>query len=410
MPSINSTAVTEPNVRFGATFLNTDYSSRAVNDEVLMDKTTGELAYKRPIDGRFLYYDREKFNTDEFYFQLQIMLNNSSFWLPDITDKNYLTSYLMMVQYNLNEFVFDPTYPMNFEDGGKKKNQNNDSFTISREAKGFIVKISSRPRDEALINFVTAKYDNYYKNYTGNDQEKVRRKLLYKNQYYDGASIEVRYRLTWLKNGNEHFSNDFSGYVKSNQSSFIEFSNYTPPTYDEADAVRLQILSISLPKFSLGKELMTNQSENVILRKITDSQEIRLTSCEITTTITENDTSFIMPDQRYCTILLLDTIPNMTKNIEVVGDIGGGSGGGVLLSTPYPSSDQWRTTKLWLERFRDVDSGGELTDLGSSTKFDELEAFFGKPLPTSSTLTTNALDTEGFYVETIGTKDMSLSW
>ena len=92
------------------------------------------------------------------------MLNNSSFWLPDITDKNYLTSYLMMVQYNLNEFVFDPTYPMNFEDGGKKKNQNNDSFTISREAKGFIVKISSRPRDEALINFVTAKYENYYKN------------------------------------------------------------------------------------------------------------------------------------------------------------------------------------------------------------------------------------------------------
>ena len=410
MPSINLTAVTEPNVRFGATFLNTDYSSRAVNDEVLMDKTTGELAYKRPIDGRFLYCDREKFDTDDFYIQLQVMLNNSSFWLPDSTDSIYTTSYLMMVQYNLNEFTFDPAYPMNFEDGGKKKNSNNDSFTISRQATGFITKISSRPRDEALINFVTAKYDNYYKNYTGNDQESVRRMLLYKDPNYEGASIEVRYRLAWLKNGNEHFSNDYTGYVKANQVSFIEFSNYTPPTTSEADSVKLQILSISLPKFSLGNEIITNQSENVILKKITDSQEIRLTSCNITTTITENDKSFIMPDQRYCTILLLDTIPNMTKNIEVVGDLGGGGGGGVLLSAPYPSSDQWRTTKLWLERFRDVDSGGETIDTGSSTKFADLEAFFGKPLPTSSTFTMNALDTEGFYVESLGTKDIVLSW
>lgn len=409
MPSINSTSVTEPNVRFGATFLNTDYASRAVKDEVLMDKSTGELAYKRPIDGRFLYYDREKFDTNDFLFQLQVMLNTASFWLPDTSDSNYLTTYLMMLQYNLNEFSFDPTYPLNFEDGGKKKNSNNDYFTISNDALGFIAKIESRPRDEALINFVAAKYDNYYKNYSGNDQDSVRQKLLFRNPNYEGSNIEIRYKLTWIKNGNEPFSNEYTGYCKANQLSFVEFPDYTPPTNDEADSVKLQIISVSMPKFNLGRDIISGQSENIILKKITDSQEIRLTSCTITTTITENENSFIMPDQNCCTILLLDNIPNINRYLELIGNIGGG-GGGVLLASSYPTIDEWRTTKLWLERIRDVDSGGELTDLGSNTKFEELEAFFGKPLPTSTNFTLNSFETEGFYVETLGTKDMILKW
>lgn len=408
MPSIKSITITDPNVRFGTTFLNTDYALRAVKDEVLMDKTTGELVYKRYNDGKFLYYNRERIDVDEFYLQLQIILNDALFWIPDAADTSYLITYLMMSQYNLNEFDFDPNYPSNFEDGGKKKNVNNDMFTISNESTGFIANIASRPRDEAMINFVTSKYDNYYKNYTGNDPEILRHTSRFNNPCYEGSNIEIQYKLTWVKDGNSVFSNTYTGYAKANQLSFIEFPNYTPPSYDDVDSVNLQIINVSIPKLKFGKEIITDQAENIMLNKLIDSQEIRLTSCNIITTITENNELFMMPDQNCCTVLLLDSIRNVSNYLEMIKSIGGG--GGILLSTEYPSDNKWRNMKLWLERFRDVDPGGELVDVGSDTSFDDLEAYFGKPLPIPSSLTLDEYNRDGFYIGIKKTRSMTLQW
>ena len=409
MASINSTAVTDPNVKFAATFLNTDYASKAVKDEVLMDKSTGEVVFKRPIDGRFLYYDRERFDTNEYFFQLQTLLNSSTFWLPTVGDDYYDKTYLSMIQYNLNEFEFDSTYLPNYEEGGKKRNMNGDAFSISRQSAGFFVKITTRPRDEALLNFVTAKYDNYYKNYIGEDVDILKETQKFSNSAYENSNIEIRYRITWVKGSNEPFEAEYSGYAKANQLSFIEFPKYTPPSKSDVDTVKLQIIAVSLPKFQLGKSIIRDSIGNKMLEKITDSQEIRLLSCNITTTITESSTAFVMPDQNCCTILLLDSMQNVDRLLDMFGDIGGG-GGSILLSVPYPSEAQWRNMKLWMERIREVDSGGEITNMDSQTTFDSLESYFGKPLPTESTLTTNSFDINGFYVESIRDKELSLSW
>lgn len=408
--TILSSEITTPNVRFGATFLNTDYHTMAVNDEVLMDKSTGEIVYKRVKDGKFLYHDRERFNTDEYIMQLQVMLNNAAFWLPTIANSNYLTTYLMMLQYNLDKFLLDPTTGSSYEDGGVKKNPYNDSFSISHESTGFFVKIKTRPRDEAVINFTTAKYDNYYKNYNGDDATGIRENALFNNPSYENSNIKITFRVNWIKDGDLINTTDYVGYARANITSYVEFDNYTIPSIEDVDSVQLQILSVSLPKFKLGKDIITGQSESIVLNKVIDAQEIRLLSCEITTTITETEKSFLMPSDTATTILLINDMVSLNEYLGRVDSLGGGNGGGVLLSTSYPSLDEWRTTKLWLERVRDVIAGGETQNVGTSTSFNELEEYFGKPIPTTAGFTVDPTIGYGFYVEQINTKDIGLSW
>ena len=401
------TSVIEPNVRFAATFLNTDFSDRAIPDEVLMDKSTGELVYKRVSDGKFLYYDRENFDTDIFYMQLQNIFDHSSFWIPTPDDPTYLKTYLMMVQYNLNQFKFDTMLPTIYEDGGINVNVNKDGFSISHDSVGFFAKIKSRPRDEAVINYITAKYDNYYENYNGSDPDAIIERNLFSDPTYLKSNVDIHFRLSWFKNGSKVYTQEFIGHARANQISYIPFSGYTTPSVKSVDSVILEIIDISMPKLKMGKKILTSQVESMILNKSTDTDCIKLLSCDITATVTETEKSITMPNQNYCTILLLSGIGTVTETFKTVG---GNDSGGVLLSTEYPSIDTWRTTKLWMERMRDVVDGGELVELDSPTSFTDMEEFFRKPLPTSSGFTTDPNKTDGFYIETKTTKTLSLLW
>ena len=330
-----------PNVRFAATFLNTDYHSMAVDDEVLIDKSTGEIVYKRVADGKFLYYDRERFDTNEYVMQLQTMLANAAFWLPKVGDDVYLTTYLMMVQYNLDKFIFDNTTGSRYEDGGVKKNQYNDSFSISHKSTGFFIKIKTRPRDESVINFITSKYDNYYKNYNGTDADSIQEKALFNNPSYENSNITITFKVNWIKDGNLINSTEYVGYARANIMSYIEFDSYSVPSVEDVDSVQMQIVSVSLPKMKLGKEIVTGESENIILNKVIDAQEIRLLSCEITTTITETPKSFLMPNDNTTTILLINDMVSLNDSLSRVNSLG--SGEQVVLSTEKPAN-----ASLWL--------------------------------------------------------------
>ena len=54
------TYVSKPDIRFATTFLSHEYRDYSVDGETMMDKMTGEIFIKRPIDGRVLSYEQNK--------------------------------------------------------------------------------------------------------------------------------------------------------------------------------------------------------------------------------------------------------------------------------------------------------------------------------------------------------------
>ena len=63
-PEINT-----PNMRFGTSFLSLDKHEHGVEDEVLMDKRTGQVVYKRDTDGKLIYYAQENFHLNNYIRQ-----------------------------------------------------------------------------------------------------------------------------------------------------------------------------------------------------------------------------------------------------------------------------------------------------------------------------------------------------
>ena len=59
-----------PNSRFGTTFLDTKYRDRAIDDEVMIDKLTGEILYRRK-DGIYLWNERERIHVYEHFTQIK---------------------------------------------------------------------------------------------------------------------------------------------------------------------------------------------------------------------------------------------------------------------------------------------------------------------------------------------------
>ena len=65
-----------PNMRFGTSFLSFDNHKKAVNDEVLMDKRTGQIVYKRNTDGKLIYYSQENVHLNNYMRQLKTLIQN----------------------------------------------------------------------------------------------------------------------------------------------------------------------------------------------------------------------------------------------------------------------------------------------------------------------------------------------
>ena len=58
--SYKPTNVEQPDMRFATTFLSNKYRDYAVKGESLMDKATGEIFTKRPLDGRVVSFFQNK--------------------------------------------------------------------------------------------------------------------------------------------------------------------------------------------------------------------------------------------------------------------------------------------------------------------------------------------------------------
>lgn len=302
MANTTNTTITVPNERFAASFLNTKYRDRAVPDEVLMDKTTGSLVYKR-LDGSFMCYDRENIDILEIANKLHsVYVNDKTAIYPTkINSNDYENTHLMGVQYDLQSFSYKESFLTRFEDGAVLENNINTAFSISHEMNGFFIKAVASPRDVSLINLLSSVCDRYFRTYEGDKEAFLAIKNLLKtNPLYQGSNVEIGYTLRYYKN--EVLSKEISGigYGKIQEISYIPFSDLEIKSYEEAEYITLSIDSITLPKVKYGyvikEEHFTNE-ELELYEKIKDLNDISLKYLDVYTFTTITDIPYIVPNK-----------------------------------------------------------------------------------------------------------------
>lgn len=394
-----------PNMRFGASFLSFEYHDKAVNDEVLMDKRTGELVYKRNSDGRLIYYAQENVHLNNYMRQLKTLINNHrrSYVRPIPKNCEYCDDTFFM-SYNIELIDFAPAEDAEQKtliDGAVLVNPNPQAHSFTQETNGFFVNLTGRPRDRALISFLVSKYDKYYKNYDGDDAESLAKKELYKLEGYDMSQAVVNYTVTYYTSTDEIYAKQTTdGYVRINELSFIPFTYAGIYSRTQVAYAKIQINSISTPKLVDAIALLKNStvSEKALYNRILDYDDVAFITCNISIFTTTTDQSFTVPATENCTPILVMGWEEFEE--ELVNAKTGGESTGILVSIDEPDETGWEDITIWAERVRDVYGDGEDDETGATTDIDQLEKNFGSIAYHDGKLTLDINDTDDYYVET----------
>lgn len=393
-----------PNMRFGTSFLSFDNHDKAVNDEVMMDKRTGELVYKRNSDGKLLYYAQENVHLNSYMRQLKTIIQNHrrSYIRPipnncDYTDDTFFMSYnVELIDFAAAEDADNKS----LIDGGVLLNPNPVAHSFTQETNGFFIELTGRPRDRALISFLTSKYDQYYKNYDGTDDTALAKKDMYKLENYDMSQAVVNYTVTYYTSSDEIYAqNTTDGYVRINEVSYVPFiySGIYPRT--SVAYAKIKINSISTPKLAGAVELLKNStvSETALYKRVKDYDDIAFMTCNVSIYMTTTDQSFTVPSEENCTPVLLMGWEEFEE--ELVNAKTGSDSTGILVSVLEPDETGWEDISLWCERLRDVYGSGQEDDTGAVTDINALEKSFGSISYHYGNFTLNVKDTDDYYVE-----------
>ena len=168
--SVKPTTILNSDSRFGTTFLSTKYRKHAVNGEVLMDKSTGELFIKRVSDGKVVsFYQNNKAINDLALDLRMLLLDNPSFKYPASDDDTFYIS----TNYDLVAINNEELYNLitdNISISGGPEPINTLTFTVSNTSNGFYCRNMVRDVDSAFVEFLSNQYNLLFKEYLGENE------------------------------------------------------------------------------------------------------------------------------------------------------------------------------------------------------------------------------------------------
>lgn len=395
--------VKTPNMRFGTSFLSFDKHEHAVKDEVLMDKRTGQLVYKRDTDGKLIYYAQENFHLNNYIRQLKALMTKyrRNYERPTVNNCTcYPDTYFVSYNIEMIDFFFtDDDTEKSLLNGSVLMNKYPEEHNITLEQNGFFVNLTGRPRDRALISFLTAIYDKHYKYYVGEDEESLTKKEYYKLPTYDMSQAVVNYTVTYYDNRGNVYAGGMptNGYVRVNEVSFIPFNDWVTYDRDTVSYATLRINSISTPKLAEAARLLATANERKILSMVTDNEDISFMSCNISAFMTTTDKDFILPTDKNCIPMLVMGFEEFET--ELINAKEGGGASGIIVSVEQPDMIDWEDATLWFELVRKVYIPGEEDPTGAETDIEDLENGFGMIEWFHTKFTQNASETEHFLIQ-----------
>lgn len=406
-----------PNLRFGTSFLNTKYRNRAANDEVLMDKTTGEIAYKRKSDGELIFYNREDIDLEKWlmFMQSQYEYNGNAHRPTKNNCTQFDSTYLLGTQYFVDDFsstmkTDDGLDDKDFTHGGKLRNPFPGAFNISHEMNGIFLEVKANPRSVSKINLISSVYDRYFKTYSGTEESYIKEHEKFNINGFDGSTVEINYSITqYFKDGTSSMKTH-SGYCSLNSPSYILFEDSSIKDREDIKYITFEFNYVGLPKLKFFDFLYTNvfsAKEKALYTKIKDDGVIEIKSIDMFTYSTTTDPTYSLPPIGINPICLLKA-SLVEEGITRVSLLS--ASGGIVCRVKSPSDEEWRHISMWAEKVRAVYEKGETEDLGADTSVSDLENLFGK-LEQIETRFVFDINENGFYLQKIsGKKELSLPW
>jgi hypothetical protein len=400
-----------PNIRFGTTFLDLLYQGRAAKDEAMINKQTGDIAYKRKDDGRIFWYSQENTSFYEFLSQLKSRTEKyGKVKRPTSKSEVYNDSYLMTT---LTDAV-DWSYPAREDDvspsllnGDSLVNPYPESFSIAQEGNGFFIRVNVAPKDRALIHLLNAKYNREYENYSGDDEDHLAKHALYEEFNYSASQLTVNYTVTWYDlDGEIKETKTADGYICINEENFVPFDIDEVYSREEVKYTKLTINSIGAPKLAGAVPLFKTAVEQVLLRTVTDNCAISLETVSTSFFFVSTDEELYLPNwTNHTEVLLLIGLVEYDAALKRAAGTGDCSGG-VIMSQDEPSKKDWEDTDLWIEMMRELMDNGNFEYLDSPTTVETIEDELNGIVHVASKLSLDPSELKAFYVRRNGLPDL----
>ena len=403
--SDSNATVNTPNMRFGASFLDFANHKHAVNDEVMMDKRTGQLVYKRNTDGKLIYYAQENVHLNNYMRQLKtLMTNNRQTYIRPIPSNCEYCDDTFFISYNteLIDFYFNEDEEnKSLISGGKLLNPHPVAHSFTQETNGFFINLTGRPRDRAAISFLTSIYDRYYKDYNGPDEEAINIRTMYDLPGYNMSQAVVNYTVTYYDSTNQVYAQQTAdAYVRINEVSYVPFTYEGIYPRTSVAYATIKINSISTPKLAKAIELLGSDAEHALFDTLLDNDDFKFITCNVSIFITTTDQNFSLPTTENTFIILTMGWSEFEEEL-VNAKSGGGGASGIVVSVEEPDTTAWSDITIWREIIRDVHGIGDEESTGAETNIDELEKSFGSIEYHSGNFTKNVHDIDDYYVRTI---------
>lgn len=371
--------IAKPNMRFGATYLDMKYRDYAANGELLVDKISGEHYIYRKEDGRFVSFDRHYRYAYELMTELNIVLSNTNdFILPDTG--LYYNFDFDMYQLNANKsfdiFASDGTFIPGLDDTATPLML----FRLSKYSNGFIIRIVPRDSDRAVIEYLTACYNERYSDYSGTDPnvlEHTKRFVI--DEYYNSNAI-ITYRVRGVHKGGleymEYTYSDIIDYCRINETLAIKFPKNIlfEVNRDTLEYIEVEIVSINFLKLTHMRNMVRTYPDvyqaGYNLYQSPDNKAI-LPYVNIIGFIDKPEQVYEIPlCKNLLTLLDLDyVIRALTRYSKIK------SGAAVIVSETEPSPVVWTVNTEWKEIVSILHEGSEEEIRKGNTHKQEIEDF-----------------------------------
>lgn len=258
--SVKPTLNVTPNSRFATTFLSTKYRDRAVNGEVLMDKSTGELFIKRTTDGKVVSFYQNKKNINEIVFDAyNLISNNTSFKYPNNNDNAFYVSTNYDLVATNNETLYDLTKDNIIIDTTSEESINSLSFRISGESNGFFCRHTTRDVDKGFIEFLTNQYNTFFKNYIGdNETYKSEQGKFTSNEKWEKSNAIITYDVICAKDDEFYDFHNIVDYIRLNDDSVILIPDFI---YNDIGSFDYAIISIKSIEYNKIHFMINHKNE-----------------------------------------------------------------------------------------------------------------------------------------------------
>lgn len=273
---LRPTYIVQPSQRFATSFLDNKYRDYAVPGEAILDKVTGELFLKRPIDGRIISFDQNKKNLHDVLMEMRVILaNNTEFIYPDDDESICINSDYSLLAMN-NEIPHDVLDANELSiqiDNESQYDNRKFIFALSKYTNGFLCKPMSRDSDKPFIEFMSGMYNHIYGEYKLNHPHMLAEKALFDDTKWKNTNARISFKVKLIKlDGSEVTvetdadDNTYTELIRINESMYVSIHRdewKTVHPLSTIDHIIIEITSIDFYKLRvLYHDADKHSSEN----------------------------------------------------------------------------------------------------------------------------------------------------